>query len=239
MKEQRPQTQLNGSATYSGEYLDMTTVSEWGHRSTNSIICEVPLCLVERSQWFPSPPVHEHVLHGNRYHPLLALVESWDDYLISVTHIHYGDRTKNNNRLLRQVCNETLFTEHDRRLSRLLPSSKGRTNTQCSRARCAVDFGFNPKWFKPHGVRKSVPTILRAAGGDDDGDILVYGRWKQVPTSLIYQGSSTTNNNRLLRQVCNETLLTEDDIRLSRLLPSSKGQNQLPQVRRFWSHGSW
>jgi len=28
MKEQRPQTLLNGSATYSGEYLDMTTVSE-------------------------------------------------------------------------------------------------------------------------------------------------------------------------------------------------------------------
>ena len=118
-------------------------------------------------------------------------------------------------------------------------TAPGRTNTQCSRARCAVDFGFNPKWFKPHGVRKSVPTILRAAGGDDDGDILVYGRWKQVPTSLIYQGSSTTNKNRLLCQVCNETLLTEDDIRLSRLLPSSKGQNQLPQVRRFWSHGSW
>ena len=99
-------------------------------------------------------------------------------------------------------------------------------------AKCAAEFGFNPKWFKPHGVRKAGPTVLRAAGRDD-GDILLYGRWKGVPTSLIYQGSSTTNNNRLLRQVCNETLFTEDDIRLSMLLPSSKGQNQLPQVRRF------
>ena len=99
-------------------------------------------------------------------------------------------------------------------------------------AQCAIEFGFNPKWFKPHGVRKAAPTLLRAAGGDD-GDILMYGRWKGVPTSLVYQGSSTTNNNRLLRQVCNKTLFTDDDIRLSRLLPSSKGQNQLPQVRRF------
>jgi len=52
--------------------------------------CDVTLCLVVRGQWFPSPSVHEHVLHGNRYHTLLARIESWDDYLKSVTHIHYG-----------------------------------------------------------------------------------------------------------------------------------------------------
>jgi hypothetical protein len=106
------------------------------------------------------------------------------------------------------------------------------TSVHSAIAQCAAEFGFNPKWFKPHGVRQSTQTILRAAGGDD-GDILVYGRWKQVTTSLIYQGTSTKNNNRLLRTACNAKLFTDDDIRLSRLLPSSKGQNQHPTVRRF------
>jgi hypothetical protein len=68
-------------------------------------------------------------------------------------------------------------------------------------AQCATVFGFDPQWFKPH----SAPTVLRASGGDD-GDILNLGRWKQVPTSLIYQGTSTKNNNRVLRAVSSPTL---------------------------------
>jgi len=93
-------------------------------------------------------------------------------------------------------------------------------------------FGFHPKWFKPHSIRMVAPTVFRAAGGDD-GDILNLGRWKQVPTSLIYQGTSTKNNNRLLRAVSSPTLFTAADINLTRLLSRVKGQHQQPTVRRF------
>ena len=99
-------------------------------------------------------------------------------------------------------------------------------------SQCAIDFNFNPKWFKPHSVRMAAPTALRAAGGDD-GQILTFGRWKQVPTSLIYQGTSTQTNNRYLRTVSNSQLFTATDITLARLLPAVKGQNQIPTVRRF------
>ena len=78
----------------------------------------------------------------------------------------------------------------------------------------------------------ATPTALRAAGGDD-GQILTFGRWKQVPTSLIYQGTSTQTNNRYLRTVSNSQLFTATDITLARLLPAVKGQNQIPTVRRF------
>jgi hypothetical protein len=92
-------------------------------------------------------------------------------------------------------------------------------------ARCASDFGFDPQWFKPHSIRMSAPTVLRAAGGDD-GEILTFGTWKQVPTSLIYQGTSTKNNNRWLRAISNTELFTAADISLTRLLPAVKGKNQ-------------
>jgi len=82
-------------------------------------------------------------------------------------------------------------------------------------AQCATVFGFYPQWFKPHSLRMTAPTVLRAAGGDD-GDILNFGRWRQVPTSLIYQGTSTTNNNRVLRAVSSPTLFTAADIQLTR-----------------------
>jgi len=78
----------------------------------------------------------------------------------------------------------------------------------------------------------AAPTELRASGGDD-GDILNLGRWKQVPTSLIYQGTSTKNNNRVLRAMSSPMLFTAADINLTRLLPAVKGQHQQPTVRRF------
>jgi hypothetical protein len=99
-------------------------------------------------------------------------------------------------------------------------------------SQCAVDFNFNPQWFKPHSVRMAAPTALRAAGGDD-GQILTFGRWKRVPTSLIYQGTSTKTNSRYLRTVSNSQLFTAEDIQLTRLLPATKGQNQRPTVRQF------
>jgi len=95
-------------------------------------------------------------------------------------------------------------------------------------AQCATVFGFDPHWFKSHLLRMAA----RASGGDD-GDILNLGRWKQVPTSLIYQGTSTKNNNRVLRAVSSPTLFTVADINLSRLLPAVKGPHQQPTVRRF------
>ena len=78
----------------------------------------------------------------------------------------------------------------------------------------------------------AAPKVLRASGGDDS-DILNFERWKQVRTSLIYQGTSTKNNNRLLRAVSSPTLFTAADINLTRLLPAVKGQHQQPTVRRF------
>ena len=78
----------------------------------------------------------------------------------------------------------------------------------------------------------AAPTALRAAGGDD-GQILTFGRWKRVPTSLIYQGTSTKTNSRYLRTVSNSQLFTAEDIKLTRLLPATKGQNQRPTVRQF------
>jgi len=106
------------------------------------------------------------------------------------------------------------------------------TTVQNAIAQCATDFGFNPQWFKTHSLRMAAPTVLRASGGDD-GDILNLGRWAQVPTSLRYQGTSTKNNNRVLRAVSSPTLFTATDINLTRLLPAGKGQHQQPTVRRF------
>jgi len=96
---------------------------------------------------------------------------------------------------------------------------------------CAKDFGLNPKWFKPHCIRMASPTALRAAGGSD-GQILNLGRWKSVPTSLVYQGSSTTSNNRVLQLIADPTLFTSSDIVLSRVLPPTKANRQ-HTVRRF------
>ena len=58
--------------------------------------------------------------------------------------------------------------------------------TQVCRAitNCAQDFGFNPAWFKPC-IRMASPTTLRATCGSD-GQVLCLGRWKSVPTSLVY-----------------------------------------------------
>jgi hypothetical protein len=73
-----------------------------------------------------------------------------------------------------------------------------------SRRHCATVFGLHPQWSNP--IRMAASTVLRASGGDDD-DILYLGRWKcrkQVPTSLIFQGTSTKNNNKVLclAQLC-------------------------------------
>jgi hypothetical protein len=54
--------------------------------------------------------------------------------------------------------------------------------------KCAGDFGFNPEWLKPHCVRMAAPA------GGSDSQVLNLGRWKSVPTSMVYQGSSTKSN---------------------------------------------
>ena len=96
---------------------------------------------------------------------------------------------------------------------------------------CAVAFGFDPAWFNTHSVRMAAPTVLRAAGGSDR-EVLFLGRWKGVPTSLTYQGSSTANNNRMLELLTNSTLFTSSDITLGRVLPPTKGTKK-STVRRF------
>ena len=96
---------------------------------------------------------------------------------------------------------------------------------------CAVAFGFNPDWFNPHSVRMAAPTALRAAGGSDR-DVLFLGRWKSIPTSLTYSGSSAANNNRLLQLLSNPNLFTSSDILLGRVLPPTK-RTKKATVRRF------
>ena len=90
---------------------------------------------------------------------------------------------------------------------------------------------FEIKHFKPHCIRMASPTALRAAGGSD-GQILNLGRWKSVPTSLVYQGSSTKNNKGVLQLIADPTLFTSSDIVLSRVLPPTKANRQ-HTVRRF------
>ena len=67
----------------------------------------------------------------------------------------------------------------------------------------------------------AAPTAFCAAG-DDDGDNLNLGRWKQVPTSLIYQGTSNKNDNQVLRAVSNPTLFTAADINLRTALTTDR-----------------
>jgi hypothetical protein len=60
------------------------------------------------------------------------------------------------------------------------------TQVQKAITQCAGDFGFNPEWFKPHCIRMAA-------------QVLTFGRWKSVPTSFVYQGPSSKNNNRVLQ----------------------------------------
>ena len=87
----------------------------------------------------------------------------------------------------------------------------------------AVAFGLNPDWFNTHSARIGGPTAA-AAAGEQKETIMVYGRWKSVPTSLIYQGSSTKSNNRMF---------TGDDIRHSVLLPPSSRNGRGVSVRKY------
>ncbi len=96
----------------------------------------------------------------------------------------------------------------------------------------ATVFGFDPQWFKPHSLRMAAPTLLRASGGDDS-DILKLGRWNQVPTSFIYQGTSTQNSNPVLRAVSSSILFTASDINLTRLLPAVDS-NLIDHDRSGW-----
>ena len=83
-----------------------------------------------------------------------------------------------------------------------------------------VAFGLNPDWFNPHSARIG-------------GTIMVYVRWKSVPTSFIYQGSSTKSNNRMLQLLTNSQLITSEDIRHSVLLPPSSRDDRGVSVRKY------
>jgi hypothetical protein len=96
---------------------------------------------------------------------------------------------------------------------------------------CAAAFGFNPDWFNPHSARIGGPTAA-AAAGEQKETIMVYGRWKSVPNSLVYQRSSTKSNNRMLRLLTNPTLYTSRDIQLGQILPPSSRQGKKASVRQ-------
>ena len=111
------------------------------------------------------------------------------------------------------------FLSHRSRTGRL--SCLVYTQVHQAISKCATDFGLNPEWFQPHCIRMTSPTALRAAGGSD-GEVLCLGRWKSVPTSMVYQGSSTKSNNRVLQMIADPTLFTSSYIVLSRVLPPTK-----------------
>ena len=79
--------------------------------------------------------------------------------------------------------------------------------------------------------------LLRAAGGSDRA-VLFLGHWKCIPTSLTYQGTSTANNNRMLRLLLNPKLFTSSDIALGRIVPPTR-RTKKSTVRRFSSQRSW
>ena len=95
----------------------------------------------------------------------------------------------------------------------------------------AKHFGLSEQWFNTHSVRMSAPTIAIAAKVPIT-NIMRMGRWRTVPSAVLYQEQSTVLNNTILSLVSNRSLFTSDDIKLSRLLPSRHATQ--PDVRRFY-----
>jgi hypothetical protein len=96
----------------------------------------------------------------------------------------------------------------------------------------ANHFGFNMELFNTHSLRMSAPTIARAANLSTN-NIMRMGRWKSLPSQVLYQEQSTALNDHILNVVNNPTLFTSDDIQLSRLLSSRTASSSQPTVRRF------
>ena len=95
----------------------------------------------------------------------------------------------------------------------------------------AAHFGLSEQWFNTQSVRMSAPTIAIAAKVPIPG-VMRMGRWRSVPSAILYQEQSTVLNNTILSLVSNRSLFTSDDIKLSRLLASRKSAT--PDVRRFY-----
>jgi len=61
----------------------------------------------------------------------------------------------------------------------------------------AKHFNLDEAWFNTQSIRKSVPTIARAAR-EPTTTILHMGRWKTVPSSMKYQEQSTAVNDHII-----------------------------------------
>jgi hypothetical protein len=95
----------------------------------------------------------------------------------------------------------------------------------------AKHFGLSEQWFNTHSVRMSAPTIAIAAQVPMN-NVMRMGRWRSVPSAVLYQEQSTVLNNTILSLVSDRSLFTSDDIKLSRLLASRHATQ--PDVRRFY-----
>jgi hypothetical protein len=95
----------------------------------------------------------------------------------------------------------------------------------------AKHFGLSEQWFNTQSVRMSAPTIAIAAKVPIPNAMRM-GRWRSVPSAVLYQEQSTVLNNTILSLVSNRSLFTSDDIKLSRLLASRHATQ--PDVRRFY-----
>ena len=71
----------------------------------------------------------------------------------------------------------------------------------------ASHFGLSETWFNTQSIRMSAPTIARTAKVPIP-NIMRMGRWKSVPSALLYQEQSTELNNTILSVVSNSSLFT-------------------------------
>jgi hypothetical protein len=78
----------------------------------------------------------------------------------------------------------------------------------------AFHFGFNPDNFSCYSLRVGAASLLRAAGASD-GDICLMGRWKSLPSCLIYQEASTQAHDLMLGMLLSRGVFTERDILLA------------------------
>jgi len=96
----------------------------------------------------------------------------------------------------------------------------------------AAHFGLNIESFNTHSLRMSAPTLARAAQLSLT-NIMRMGRWKLLPSPVLYQEQSTALNDHILTVVNNPTLFISEDIQLSRVLASRTASYSNLIVRHF------
>jgi hypothetical protein len=138
----------------------------------------------------------------------------------------YADSSQCSSAALRPIwcADPSLFTSSDIIISRILPPTN-KTVWQPTSGDNQVCSGLKPCMvytsLHTNGITNHLPRSRRQWWSNSQ-----LGWWKSVPTSLVYQGSSTKSNNRVLQLIADPTLFTSSDIVLSRVLPPTKANRQ-------------